>query len=389
MQTGHIGPTVMIRVVQRQHGGSFLGLVWDPGITLFDSSTTIREESTNFDFPEFTFGRLRSGCLEEWSSEELTEFMQLMIAWLIRSSQVDSCISTLQTSAMSRGCFTSYRLVWDPGDFTTYGILVFAWRDFADDVLGYCLDDAWMIAVGWGCWSIRDFPFDTWRLGVMDALSVCGHIDFSWMSDFRVGLYVMVTPLRLSHWQDIILDSGDDSLRHYNLGLQEWRMQSRQEGQISMIRVAQRQHDESFLVIAWDPGILWVDSLAASTDGRESCYFQEPIHMAKWISFLGGTFYEEYTESSQYLVSLLIGGLQGAPGVSTLQDNIVGGRCSTSFRMVWDPGIIISFSWVQLVVPMGVMALLEDKQSLGREDLSCPHFWIPLFDSGNDFVARW
>jgi hypothetical protein len=36
MQTGHVGPTMMIRVVQRQHGGSLLGLVWDPGITLFD-----------------------------------------------------------------------------------------------------------------------------------------------------------------------------------------------------------------------------------------------------------------------------------------------------------------------------------------------------------------
>jgi hypothetical protein len=57
-----------------------MGLIWDPGITLFDNSTTIREEITNFNFPEFTFGRLRSGCLEEWSSEELTEFMQLMIA---------------------------------------------------------------------------------------------------------------------------------------------------------------------------------------------------------------------------------------------------------------------------------------------------------------------
>jgi hypothetical protein len=76
----------MIRVVQHQHGGTFLGLVWDPRITLLDNSTTIREESINFDFPEFTFGRLRSGFLEEWSSEELTEFMQLMIAWIIRSN---------------------------------------------------------------------------------------------------------------------------------------------------------------------------------------------------------------------------------------------------------------------------------------------------------------
>jgi hypothetical protein len=63
--------------------------------------------------------------LEEWSSEELTESMQLMISWLIRSSQVDSCIITLQTSAMSRGCFTSYKLAWDPGDFTHVPIFGF------------------------------------------------------------------------------------------------------------------------------------------------------------------------------------------------------------------------------------------------------------------------
>jgi len=91
------------------------------------------------------------------------------------------------------------------------------------------------------------------------------------MFDFRVGL-VDFTEI---HWQDMILNSGDDSLRHYSLGLQEWRMQSKQECQIFMIRVLQRQHDGSFLVIAWDFGILWVDSLAAGTDGRTSCYFQE------------------------------------------------------------------------------------------------------------------
>jgi hypothetical protein len=48
---------------------------------------------------------------------------------------MDYCVSTLQISAMSRGCFTSYRLVWDPIDFTTYRKR-FAWRDFADNVLG-------------------------------------------------------------------------------------------------------------------------------------------------------------------------------------------------------------------------------------------------------------
>jgi hypothetical protein len=114
-------------------------------------------------------------------------------------------------------------------------------------------------------------------------------------------------------------------------------------------------------------------------DGRANCYFQDPIHLEQWIGFLGGILYEGWYKSSQYLISLLIGGVQEAPGVSTLQDNIVGGRCSASFILVWDSGIIISFNLVQLIVPVGVMEFLEDKQSLGREDLSCPHFWVPLF----------
>jgi hypothetical protein len=75
---------------------------------------------------------------------------------------VDSCVSTLQISAMSRGCFTSYSLVWYTGHFTTYRRVQgrFAWREFADNVLGDFLDDAWMTAVGWGCWSIKSFSFD-------------------------------------------------------------------------------------------------------------------------------------------------------------------------------------------------------------------------------------
>jgi hypothetical protein len=34
-----------------------------------------------------------------------------------------------------------------------------------------------------------------------------------------------------------------------------------------------------------------------------------------------------------------------------------------------------------------MMALLEDKQSLGREDLSCPHFWVSPFCSRRDFCG--
>jgi hypothetical protein len=154
--------------------------------------------------------------------------MQLMIAWLIKRSQVDSCVGTWKIRDMSRRCFTSYRLVWD-------------------------------------------FPFDTRRLGVVDALPVCDHIDFSGMPDFRVGL-VDLTEI---HWQDMIHDSGNNSLRPYRLWMQEWMIQSRQEDHVFRVRVAQCQHDRSFLVMAWDPGILRIDSLEAGTDGRTSCYLQE------------------------------------------------------------------------------------------------------------------
>jgi hypothetical protein len=211
MQIGYVGLTMMIIVVQCQHDSTLLGLVWDLGIACFDSLATIREDSTGFDFLEFNFGRLRSGFLEDWSFKELTKFRQLMIFCLIRRNHVGSCI--LHTTVVNRGGFTSYRIVWDHDDFTTYGILVFAWRDFGDDVSRYFMDDYWGIAVRWGSWSIRDFPFDTWRLGFTDSLSVCGHIDFSMMYGFRVGL-VDFTKI---HWMDVILNSGDDSLRHYSL----------------------------------------------------------------------------------------------------------------------------------------------------------------------------
>ena len=40
-----------------------------------------------------------------------------------------------------------------------------------------------------------------------------------------------------------------------------------------MIRVAQLQHDGSFLAIAWDPEILWVDNLVVGIDRGTRFYF--------------------------------------------------------------------------------------------------------------------
>jgi hypothetical protein len=71
-------------------------------IAEFDSSASHTDEMASFRLSEFTLEMLRIGCVEEWSSKELTEFVQLMIVWLIRGSQGDFCVSTMQISAMSR-----------------------------------------------------------------------------------------------------------------------------------------------------------------------------------------------------------------------------------------------------------------------------------------------
>ena len=65
----------------------------------------------------------------------------------------------------------------------------------------------------------------------------------------------------------------------------------------------------------------------------------------------------------------------------------MGSRCSISFILVWDPRIIISFSLVKFVVPMGVMEFLEDKQSLGREGRNVPIFGFPCFAVGGDLMG--
>lgn len=121
-QSDHGGQTVTIGGVQSRYDDSSRRLVWDPRIAVLDSSTADTDEMVNFLFLKFTLGMLRFGCLEQWSSEELTKFVQL--AWLSSGRHGilhgDSGVSTWQIMAMSRGCFTSYRLVWDPGDFTTY-----------------------------------------------------------------------------------------------------------------------------------------------------------------------------------------------------------------------------------------------------------------------------
>jgi hypothetical protein len=104
----------------------------------------------------------------------------------------------------------------------------------------------------------------------------------------RYGSGFAVLDFTEIHLQHMILDSGDGSLRHFILGFQEWKMQSRHESKIFMIRVAQRHHGGSFLGIAWDPETSWFDNVVVVTDGRVNFYYHEFMYIRYWNGFLGG-----------------------------------------------------------------------------------------------------
>jgi hypothetical protein len=96
------GQTIMIRVAQHQHGGSFLRLAWDPGISVLDSSTTDTKARASFFFHEI-------GSLVEKFFEGLIELLQYRVALLIDNIQEASYVSTLSDHTLSGGCFTSSR----------------------------------------------------------------------------------------------------------------------------------------------------------------------------------------------------------------------------------------------------------------------------------------
>jgi hypothetical protein len=72
-----------------------------------------------------------------------------------------------------------------------------------------------------------------------------------------------------------IHDSRLSPYRCINMELQEREMQSRHDGQMTMIRVAQHQRGGSFLRIAWDPGISVGDSATVDMEARASFFSHE------------------------------------------------------------------------------------------------------------------
>ena len=56
-------------------------------------------------------------------------------------------------------------------------------------------------------------------------------------------------------YMDMIHDHGFNPYRYFSMGFWERRIQYGNDGRTVMIRVVQRQHGRSFLILAWDPVI--------------------------------------------------------------------------------------------------------------------------------------
>ena len=78
-------------------------------------------------------------------------------------------------------------------------------------------------------------------------------------------------------------------------------------------------------------------------------------------------------------VALLVGSNQKISYASALSDDVSCRGYFTSFRLVWDLGIIFILSMIQFVEYQVVMEFLEHKQSLGREDGNVPIFGLPYY----------
>jgi hypothetical protein len=76
IHTRHIDLKMMIIVVQRQHGGSLLGLVWGSRITLFDSLSIFIYERGGYDFQKFTLG---ISCVDSWEIGRVSCYFQELI----------------------------------------------------------------------------------------------------------------------------------------------------------------------------------------------------------------------------------------------------------------------------------------------------------------------
>jgi len=98
--------------------------------------------------------------MEEQFSEGLTNSLQYMIVLVINSIWVAACVSTWQDNALSRGCFISSRLVWDPGIILRYRLVqpidCMVVMGFLEDKQSLGREDYNVPIFGSPCFAIRD-----------------------------------------------------------------------------------------------------------------------------------------------------------------------------------------------------------------------------------------
>jgi hypothetical protein len=82
-----------------------------------------------------------------------------------------------------------YHMIWDPSADSNRMLLIVTsvhgqiyfdlLQIILQPVLCDFLDVLWMWEIGWVCWSISDFPYETWILSFLDAFSFGIHRGFS------------------------------------------------------------------------------------------------------------------------------------------------------------------------------------------------------------------
>jgi hypothetical protein len=176
--------------------------IWEPGAV---SSSMVLSEDWNCESNFSNDTTVHFPISLRWTTAHVMQMgwmvssdQQLINGWftLIGRDDLDigdefSATSMLPTPIFSEGfnidyrcpCFSMLLIVTSVHRQTDFELL----QAMVQPIVGYFPDGVWMATVSWVCWSIRAFPFDTWRLSVIDAFSVCSHRGFSWMPNFRDG----------------------------------------------------------------------------------------------------------------------------------------------------------------------------------------------------------
>jgi hypothetical protein len=169
--------------------------------------------------------------------------IQGSIYWL---SWIPTVISMAQQHSLGIGSGGLPNWLWDPGIHLVGSLLHFL-MDRVAPASG--LLHSWIVMRGLA--RIRSIWRDKFSLLVPRIRYGGGFADFG-----SAG-----TPLQI-----MLLDSRPSLYRYFSTGFQEWGIQYVYIGQTVMARVVQRQHDDPFPRLAWDPGITGLDIALTDRD---------------------------------------------------------------------------------------------------------------------------